>query len=600
MTGSRVAARVRARRRKISSFMPATYAARRDRRSRPSRRHRPGRAGRARRPHRRANSSTRPSNASSASTALLNAVIHRRFERARAEAPAARGPFAGVPFLVKDAVCHTAGDPYHAGMQALKDAGWVEPNDTWLAARFRAAGFVFVGKTNTPELATSITTEPVAYGATHNPWDDTRSTGGSSGGSAAAVAAGLVPVAHGNDMGGSIRFPASMCGIVGLKPTRARTTLGPDFGEYWGPLTHEFVLDPDRFATPRPCSTRSRAPRPATRTPHRRRAGRTGTRSARPSGDCASASAPQTPDGDASGADVVAAVEATARLLADLGHDVDAADIPALDASYNDGVRHRARRPRSRATSTRWSARLGRDITNELEPLNRFFAAMGHADLRRRLRRRHRSSCRPGRGASRPWWVDHDVLVVPTSPEPPVPLGEFAPTNPDPDVGDRMGRLVDLLLAVRRDRSTGDLAAAALERRRDCPSAFSSSPRTGAKTCCCASRAQLEQARPVGAIAARRSTRDDEAALLVDDRAESGDHHDEPDDEIRDGPRERRLREIGVLRAPVAPHRAARPGAPRPFRDGAGRRHDAGRAANALATKSAAPSANTSSRSTSS
>ncbi len=172
----------------------------------------------------------------------LNAVIHRRFERARAEAPTATGPFAGVPFLVKDAVCHTAGDPYHAGMRALKDVGWVEPDDTWLAARFRAAGFVFVGKTNTPELATSVTTEPLAYGPTHNPWDLSRSTGGSSGGSAAAVAAGLVPVAHGNDMGGSIRFPASMCGIVGLKPTRARTTLGPDFGEYWGPLTHEFVL----------------------------------------------------------------------------------------------------------------------------------------------------------------------------------------------------------------------------------------------------------------------------------------------------------------------------------------------------------------------
>ena len=173
----------------------------------------------------------------------LNAVIHDRSERAHDEAgQAASGPFRGVPFLVKDAVCHTAGDPYHCGMRALKDAGWTAPDDTWLAARFRAAGFVFVGKTNTPELASSCTTEPLAYGATRNPWDLDRSTGGSSGGSAAAVAAGIVPVAHGNDMGGSIRFPASMCGIVGLKPTRARTTLGPHLGEYWGPLTHEFVL----------------------------------------------------------------------------------------------------------------------------------------------------------------------------------------------------------------------------------------------------------------------------------------------------------------------------------------------------------------------
>ena len=120
-----------------------------------------------------------------------------------------------MPFLIKDCVAHTAGDPYHCGLQVAKDAGWVEPEDTWLVERFRAAGFVIVGKTNLPELASSLTTEPLAYGPTHNPWDLDRSPGGSSGGAGAAVASGMVAVAHGNDMGGSIRFPASMCGWSG-------------------------------------------------------------------------------------------------------------------------------------------------------------------------------------------------------------------------------------------------------------------------------------------------------------------------------------------------------------------------------------------------
>jgi amidase len=369
----------------------------------------------------------------------LNAVIHRRFERARAEAPAARGPLAGVPFLVKDAVCHTAGDPYHAGMQVLKDAGWIEPEDTWLATRFRNAGFVFVGKTNTPELATSITTEPLAYGPTHNPWDASRSTGGSSGGSAAAVAAGLVPVAHGNDMGGSIRFPASMCGIVGLKPTRARTTLGPDFGEYWGPLTHEFVLTRsirdtaavlDAVAGAAPGDPYT-APPPVR--PYRDEVGA-------PVGRLRIGFRTQTPDGDASGADAVAAVESVARLLAELGHDVGAAEIPALDSSYNQAFITVLSTAVARDVA-RWSARLGRDITDELEPTNTFFATMGSQfssvdyiaaleDLQAWTRR------------VAAWWTDHDILVVPTSPEPPVLLGDLAPNNPDPAVGARMGRLV--------------------------------------------------------------------------------------------------------------------------------------------------------------
>src|SRR5205807_2680641 len=127
----------------------------------------------------------------------------------------------------KDITCHQAGEPFHEGMRFLRDRQWREDGDTYLAARIRAAGLVTIGRTNTPELGIVPTTEPLAYGPTRHPWDRARSPGGSSGGSAAAVAARLVPAAHANDGGGSIRIPASACGLVGLKPTRGRTTLGP-------------------------------------------------------------------------------------------------------------------------------------------------------------------------------------------------------------------------------------------------------------------------------------------------------------------------------------------------------------------------------------
>src|SRR3989442_6720636 len=117
----------------------------------------------------------------------LNAVITPLFEKARAQADSTDlpgGPFRGVPFLLKDLVCHSAGDPYHAGMRLLRELRWTETADTHLAARFRAAGFVFLGKTNTPELGPVPTTEPLAYGPTLNPWDPSPSPGGSIGGPA--------------------------------------------------------------------------------------------------------------------------------------------------------------------------------------------------------------------------------------------------------------------------------------------------------------------------------------------------------------------------------------------------------------------------------
>lgn len=169
---------------------------------------------------------------------VLNAVIHERFERARTEAAAGPpdGPFRGVPILLKDMDGSMAGEPQHQGNRLLKELGATSDHDTYLVARLRDAGFVVVGKTNAPEYGLLPTTEPVAYGPTRNPWGPEHSPGGSSGGSAAAVAAGLTPVAHAGDGGGSIRIPASHCGLVGLKPSRGRSSLGPDAGEAWAGL----------------------------------------------------------------------------------------------------------------------------------------------------------------------------------------------------------------------------------------------------------------------------------------------------------------------------------------------------------------------------
>jgi amidase len=174
----------------------------------------------------------------------LNAVIHLALERARtrARAPLGDGPLAGVPTLMKDIGGLEAGAPCHAGMRALKDARWVEPVDSYFTTKVIGAGLVSLGRTNTPELALLPTTEPAAYGATRNPWSLGHSAGGSSGGAAAAVAAGIVPVAHASDGGGSIRGPASMCGLVGLKPTRGRCSFGPTIGERWSGFSCEFFV----------------------------------------------------------------------------------------------------------------------------------------------------------------------------------------------------------------------------------------------------------------------------------------------------------------------------------------------------------------------
>ncbi len=180
----------------------------------------------------------------------INAVIHKLYDQAREtvrtwsgrleEGQTAEAVFAGVPFLLKDLTAECQGTPFCEGCRAL--SGYVSKLDTELVKRQKAAGLIIVGKTNTPEFGILPTTEPELYGPTKNPWDPNLTPGGSSGGSAAAVAARIVPMAHGNDGGGSIRIPASCCGLFGLKPTRGRNPLGPLFGDLVSGLTCEHAL----------------------------------------------------------------------------------------------------------------------------------------------------------------------------------------------------------------------------------------------------------------------------------------------------------------------------------------------------------------------
>lgn len=367
----------------------------------------------------------------------INAVIHPLFDKAMdaaaGELPA--GPFRGVPLLIKDLGPLTAGDPWHAGMGFLKQRGFVAPFDSFLTRKLRKAGFVIVGKTNTPEMGILPTTEPLAYGASKNPYDTTRTTGGSSGGSAAAVARGFAPVAHANDGGGSIRIPAACCGLVGLKPTRGRVSMGPTLGDINGGLTCEHavtrtvrdcaaVLDAIAGAMP---GDPYYAPPPARpfaaevgADPGRLRIGYT-TEYLTPTGATATAHP-----------DCVAAVEDAAKKLAALGHEVEEARIEALFerdyvprfmSVWAAGVA---------AGLAGWGELFGVELTeDDVEPVTWALANMGKAvnsaTYLRAWNWLHINSRKVAR-----YWKDRDLLLTPTVTEPPPLLGSFdgEPGNP--------------------------------------------------------------------------------------------------------------------------------------------------------------------------
>lgn len=262
----------------------------------------------------------------------LGAVVTPLYDRAREQARRVNptGPFAGVPFLLKDLGCMRADDPISMGTRALRSAGFRAATDSYLSEKFEAAGLIPLGRTNTPEFGLTLTTESAALGPARNPWNPAHSTGGSSGGSAAAVAARLVPMAHANDGGGSIRIPASACGLLGLKPSRGRVSLGPDYGDMWHGLVVEGVVSRsvrdtatilDLIAGPHAGDPYT-APPPLR--PYREELGRTpgalriGVTSQRTLGD------------EAIAADCVEAVDRAAKLLGSLGHHIEVSAPEAL------------------------------------------------------------------------------------------------------------------------------------------------------------------------------------------------------------------------------------------------------------------------------
>lgn len=172
----------------------------------------------------------------------INSVVTTMYDEGRAAIKAGLpdGPFRGVPFLLKDLFAAYAGVRMSFGSNLIEN--FISPADSELVSRYKRAGLVVLGKTSTPEFGILPTTEPQRFGPCRNPWNTGHSVGGSSGGSAAAVACGMVPAAHGNDGGGSIRIPASCCGVFGLKPTRGRNPMGPDVGDVQNGLVCEHVL----------------------------------------------------------------------------------------------------------------------------------------------------------------------------------------------------------------------------------------------------------------------------------------------------------------------------------------------------------------------
>ena len=351
----------------------------------------------------------------------LNAVVTKLYDHARFAIAAGLpdGPFTGVPYLLKDLGAHVSGAVTSFGSTLFKD--FVVDHDSEITARLRRAGLVIFGKTNTPEMGLAASTEPRLFGPTRNPWKPSHSSGGSSGGSAAAVAAGMVPMAHATDGGGSIRIPASCCGLFGLKPTRARNPMGPDAGEGWGGASvghavTRTVRDSAALldATSGPdIGDPYWAPPPAR--PFLEEVGRDPER-------LRIAITTRPWNGQPVDAECTEAAVAAARLCERLGHHVDEAT-PDVDARALGDATLVIISANIRATLEARAAALGRELKpGDVERLTWARAVDGHtaraADYARSIGVVHRI----GRVVAR-FFTRYDILLSPTMCQPPFPLG---------------------------------------------------------------------------------------------------------------------------------------------------------------------------------
>ncbi|HEY8394868.1 MAG TPA: amidase [Thermaerobacter sp.] len=360
----------------------------------------------------------------------LNAVVTPMYEEARrvASGPLRDGPFTGVPFLLKDLGPAYAGVRMTSGSAFLKD--YVPTYDSELVRRLKKAGLIVIGKTNTPEFGLVPTTEPRLFGPARNPWDPDRTTGGSSGGSAAAVAAGFVPMAHANDGGGSIRIPASCCGVFGLKPTRARTPLGPDVGDIMSGLVVEHAVTRsvrdsaallDAIAGPDVGDPYWAPPRAR---PYTEEVG------ADP-GRLRIAFTTEPPTGAPVHPDCVRAVEETARLCEELGHHVEEA-APQVDVEQLLPVFTVIWTAGCTAAVNAMARVTGREPgPDDLEPLTRALYEMGKEQTAPAYLEAVWAMQRVARDVAR-FFLSYDVLLTPTLAEPPLPLGTLAPPPDEP------------------------------------------------------------------------------------------------------------------------------------------------------------------------